>query len=151
MTVAPVEGRPGALRPVGRAHLVRMAKIALLIDASTDSSGRAALEERLRASGHEVTRIGEGPPDARIVMVGDLPMLAAALVAYNIITPLAPIKTRANYPDGAWAWRLQNGIKDERGHYHQITNVLFYAPFRTLPDHLWYREGLSFRNGSQKV
>src|SRR5688500_17632548 len=47
--------------------------------------------------------------------------LAAALVAYNIITPLAPIKTRANYPDGAWAWRLQNGIKDERGHYHQIT------------------------------
>jgi arabinofuranosyltransferase len=77
--------------------------------------------------------------------------LAAALVAYNIITPLAPIKTRANYPDGAWAWRLQNGIKDERGHYHQITNVLFYAPFRTLPDHLWYREGLSFRNGAEKV
>ena len=77
--------------------------------------------------------------------------LAAALVAYNIITPLAPIKTRANYPDGAWAWRLQNGIKDERGHYHQITNVLFYAPFRALPDHLWYREGLSFRNGAEKV
>jgi arabinofuranosyltransferase len=77
--------------------------------------------------------------------------LAAAVVAYNILTPLAPIKTRANYPDGAWAWRLQNGIKDERGHYHQITNVLFYAPFRTLPDHLWYREGLSFRNGSEKV
>ena len=77
--------------------------------------------------------------------------LAAVLVAYNIIMPLAPIKTRANYPDGAWAWRLQNGIKDERGHYHQITNVLFYAPFRSLPDHLWYREGLSFRNGSEKV
>jgi arabinofuranosyltransferase len=77
--------------------------------------------------------------------------LGAALVAYNVIAPLAPVKTRANYPDGAWPWRLQNGIKDERGHYHQITNVLFYAPFRTLPDHLWYREGISFRNSSEKV
>ncbi len=77
--------------------------------------------------------------------------LGAALVAYNVIAPLAPVKTRANYPDGAWAWRLQNGIKDERGHYHQISNVLFYAPFRALPDHLWYREGISFRNSSEKV
>ncbi len=77
--------------------------------------------------------------------------LGAALVAYTVIAPLAPVKTRANYPDGAWAWRLQNGIKDERGHYHQISNVLFYAPFRALPDHLWYREGISFRNGSEKV
>ena len=77
--------------------------------------------------------------------------LGAALVAYNVIAPLAPVKTRANYPDGAWAWRLQNGIKDERGHYHQITNVLFYAPFRALPDHLWYREGISFRNSAEKV
>ena len=76
--------------------------------------------------------------------------LGAALVAYNVIAPLAPIKTRAVY-DGAWAWRLQNGIKDERGHYHQITNVLFYAPFRTLPDHLWFREGISFRNSPEKV
>ena len=77
--------------------------------------------------------------------------LGAALVAYNVFAPLAPVKTRANYPDGAWAWRLQNGIKDERGHYHQITNVLFYAPFRALPDHLWYREGISFRNSAEKV
>ena len=77
--------------------------------------------------------------------------LGAVLVAYNVIAPLAPVKTRANYPDGAWAWRLQNGIKDERGHYHQITNVLFYAPFRALPDHLWYREGISFRNSPEKV
>lgn len=77
--------------------------------------------------------------------------LGAALVAYNVIAPLAPVKTRASYPDGAWAWRLQNGIKDERGHYHQISNVLFYAPFRALPDHLWYREGVSFRNSSEKV
>jgi arabinofuranosyltransferase len=77
--------------------------------------------------------------------------LGAALVVYNVIAPLAPVKTRADYPDGAWAWRLQNGIKDERGHYHQISNVLFYAPFRALPDHLWYREGISFRNSPEKV
>jgi hypothetical protein len=77
--------------------------------------------------------------------------LGAALVAYNVMAPLAPVKTRANYPDGAWAWRLQNGIKDERGHYHQISNVLFYAPFRALPDHLWYRQGISFRNSPEKV
>ena len=76
--------------------------------------------------------------------------LGAALVAYNVMTPLAPIKTRASY-DGAWPWRQQNGIKDERGHYHQITNVLFYAPFRTLPDHQWFREGISFRNSPDKV
>ena len=77
--------------------------------------------------------------------------LGAVLVAYNVIAPLAPVKTRASYPDGAWPWRLQNGIKDERGHYHQITNVLFYAPFRALPDHLWYREGSSFRSSPEKV
>ncbi len=76
--------------------------------------------------------------------------LGIALIAYTVIAPLAPVKTRASY-DGAWPWRLQNGVKDERGHYHQITNVLFYAPFRTLPDHVWYREGISFRNGSEKV
>ena len=77
-------------------------------------------------------------------------ILAAALIGYNLIAPLAPIKTRASY-DGAWPWRLQNGVKDERGHYHQITNVLFYAPFRTLPDHVWFREGISFRNSPEKV
>lgn len=77
--------------------------------------------------------------------------VGAAVVTYNLIAPLAPVKTRADYPDGAWAWRLQNGIKDERGHYHRISNVLFYAPFRALPDHQWYREGLSFRNGAERV
>jgi arabinofuranosyltransferase len=77
-------------------------------------------------------------------------VLGAGLLVYNVIAPLAPVKTRASY-DGAWPWRLQNGVKDERGHYHQITNVLFYAPFRTLPDHVWFREGISFRNSPEKV
>jgi len=76
--------------------------------------------------------------------------VAAGLVLYNVFIPLVPAKTTAAY-DGAWPWRSQNGIKDERGHYHRITNVLFYSPFRELPDHTWMREGLSFRNGPDKV
>ena len=75
---------------------------------------------------------------------------AATLVAYNVLMPIVPIKTTGSY-DAAWAWRSQNGIKDERGHYHRITNVFFYSPFRDLPDHTWMREGLSFRNGPDKV
>lgn len=75
---------------------------------------------------------------------------AATLVAYNMLMPIVPIKTTGSY-DAAWAWRSQNGIKDERGHYHRITNVFFYSPFRDLPDHTWMREGLSFRNGPDKV
>ena len=75
---------------------------------------------------------------------------AAVLVMYNLLMPLAPVKTTGSY-DAAWPWRSQNGIKDERGHYHRITNVFFYSPFRELPDHTWMREGLSFRNGPEKV
>ena len=65
---------------------------------------------------------------------------AAALVLYNVLIPLAPVKTTGDY-DAAWPWRSQNGIKDERGHYHRVTNVLFYSPFRDLPDQTWMREG----------
>jgi len=83
--------------------------------------------------------------DRRVIFI-----LGAGLVGYNLIAPLAPIKTRASY-DGAWDWHLQNGIKDERGHYHRLTNVLFYDPFRTMPDHVWFREGISFRNSDEKV
>ena len=75
---------------------------------------------------------------------------AAALVVYNVMMPIVPLKTTAGY-DAAWPWRSQNGIKDERGHYHQITNVFFYSPFRELPDHTWVREGRSFSQGPEKV
>lgn len=90
---------------------------------------------------------------ALIAILGDrdyYPAAAAALVAYNVLMPIVPLKTTGSY-DAAWAWRSQNGIKDERGHYHRITNVFFYSPFRDLPDHTWMREGLSFRNGPEKV
>jgi arabinofuranosyltransferase len=78
------------------------------------------------------------------------PWALGALVAYNVVMPIVPIKTTSSY-DAAWAWRTQNGIKDERGHYHQGTNILFYSPFRQLPDFVWVNEGTSFRNGPDKV
>ena len=65
---------------------------------------------------------------------------AGGLVLYNLLIPIVPVKTTATY-DGAWPWRTQNGIKDERGHYHQATNILFFSPFRELPDFVWVREG----------
>lgn len=74
----------------------------------------------------------------------------AGLVAYNVLMPIVPIKTTGSY-DAAWAWRSQNGIKDERGSYHRGTNVLLYSPFRPLPDFPWVTEGTSFRNGTEKV
>lgn len=75
---------------------------------------------------------------------------AALLIVYNLFVPLAPVKTTADY-DAGWPWRSQNGVKDERGHYHRLTNVLFYSPFRELPDHQWVREGRSFKEGRDKV
>jgi arabinofuranosyltransferase len=78
------------------------------------------------------------------------PWVLTALIVYNLLMPIVPIKTTSRY-DAAWAWRTQNGIKDERGHYHQGTNILFYSPFRQLPDFVWVNEGTSFRNGPEKV
>lgn len=78
------------------------------------------------------------------------PQVTGALLVYNLLIPIAPIKTTASY-QAAWPWRSQNGIKDERGYYHQGTNVLFFSPFRELPDFVWVREGTSFRNSPEKV
>ena len=79
-----------------------------------------------------------------------VPWVGGALLVYNLLMPIVPVKTTATY-DAAWLWRTQNGIKDERGHYHRATNILFFSPFRELPDFVWVREGLSFRNGTEKV
>jgi arabinofuranosyltransferase len=75
---------------------------------------------------------------------------AAALVLYNVLVPLVPVKTTASY-DGAWPWRTQNGIKDERGHYHRATNLLFFSPFRELPELTFVREGISFGSSPARV
>ena len=64
--------------------------------------------------------------------------------------PIVPIKTTATY-DAAWPWRTQNGIKDERGHWHQNSNLLRFAPFNALPDSPFGREGLSFGASEQQA
>ena len=73
----------------------------------------------------------------------------AALAAYNLAAPLAPIKSGPGYVQG-WAWRETNGVQDERGYYHRATNLLYDAP-RERPDHEWYRQGLSFALGPERV
>ena len=75
---------------------------------------------------------------------------AGALVLYNLLLPLAPIKTRTTYEAG-WPWRSQNGVKDERGNYHRATNPFLYSPLRPMPDHVWIREGVSFRASPERV
>ena len=74
---------------------------------------------------------------------------AAALVLYNLLIPLVPVKTTGNY-DAGWPWRTQNGIKDERGHYHRRPTCCS-SPVPQPAGHTWVREGISFRNGPDKV
>jgi arabinofuranosyltransferase len=77
-------------------------------------------------------------------------LLLGFLAFYNIVNPLAPVKTTAAYTM-AWPWRTQNGVKDERGGFHADTNVLFFAPFRNAPDSVWAREGMSLRDSPSDV
>jgi arabinofuranosyltransferase len=78
------------------------------------------------------------------------PWTAGALVLYNLLMPIVPIKTTWTY-DGAWPWRTQNGIKDERGHSFQGSNILTYGAFKPLPDSIYVREGMSFGASDQKA
>jgi arabinofuranosyltransferase len=92
---------------------------------------------------------------AALVVVPDMGRVAASwaaggLVLYTLLMPIVPIRTGPNY-DAAWPWRNQNGIKDERGHYHRGTNILFFSPFRDLPDFVFAREGHSFREAPERV
>lgn len=133
-----------AVRAGGAAR--RAALSAALYCVYTVSVGGDFMSGRFFAMPFMIAAMTIAPAFAAVGAPGAL----AALVAYNVLMPIVPIKTTGRY-DAAWAWRSQNGIKDERGHYHQGTNVLFYSPFRQLPDFVWVNEGLSFRNGPDKV
>jgi len=131
--------------PMGRAAR-RAALSALLYCLYTVSVGGDFMSGRFFALPFLIAAMTVAPAAATV----GAPWVLAALVGYNVLMPIVPIKTTGRY-DAAWAWRSQNGIKDERGHYHQGTNVLFYSPFRQLPDFVWVREGTSFKNGTEKV
>jgi arabinofuranosyltransferase len=124
---------PGAVR--------RAALSALLYVAYTVSIGGDFMGGRFFAMPFLVAVIAMVPEiEASLV-----PWLGAAVVLYNLLVPIVPIKTTASY-DAAWPWRNQNGIKDERGHNHQGSNLLKFAPFENMPnpDLAYGREGLSF-------
>lgn len=133
-----------AVRGGGAAR--RAALSAALYVAYTVSVGGDFMSGRFFAMPFMVAAMAVAPDIATI----GAPWALVALVAYNVVMPIVPIKTTSRY-DAAWPWRTQNGIKDERGHSHQGTNVLFFSPFRQLPDSVWVREGTSFRNGPEKV
>jgi arabinofuranosyltransferase len=67
----------------------------------------------------------------------------AALLLLNLVNPLAPLKTIPN-SDIGWQWRLQNGVKDERGAHNKSVNPLTYEVFRVMPDNPLAREGRSY-------
>jgi arabinofuranosyltransferase len=72
-------------------------------------------------------------------------LLAAAVVAYNVVAPWVPVKTDARKP---WnhPYTIAQNIYDEAGGYRRGTNLLLYAPFSgdrpaaTFPKHRQYQE-----------
>ncbi len=130
----------------GPAAATRAALSAALYVAYTVSVGGDFMSGRFFTTPFLIAVMAVAPVAATL----SAPATLAALVAYNLFMPIVPIKTTSRY-DAAWPWRIQNGIKDERGSYFQGTNVLFFSPFRALPDFTWVREGTSFRNGTEKV
>jgi arabinofuranosyltransferase len=73
--------------------------------------------------------------------------MIAILVAWNIINPLAPIKSGAAY-ESAWNWKDYNGIHDERGAYNKATNLLLYNPIKSMFERgleRWTRKGIRIR------
>lgn len=74
----------------------------------------------------------------------------ALLVVLNVVNPIAPLKT-IPFSDIGWPWRLQNGVKDERGAHHKTVNPLTYEVFRVMPDNPLAREGRSMAASAEKV
>ena len=78
----------------------------------------------------------------------------ALLVVLNVVNPLAPVKTIPAADRGldiGWNWRLQNGVKDERGAIASGVSPLTYEVFRRMPDNLMAREGRSLKASPEKV
>ncbi len=74
----------------------------------------------------------------------------ALLVALNVVNPLAPLKT-IPFSDIGWPWRLQNGVKDERGAHLKTVSPLTYEVFRVMPDNPLAREGRSMAASAEQV
>lgn len=72
------------------------------------------------------------------------------LVAFNVINPLAPLKSIPKLEMG-WNWRLQNGVKDDRGATIAGASPLAFEIFRRMPDNAMAREARSLHASPERV
>jgi arabinofuranosyltransferase len=74
----------------------------------------------------------------------------ALLAGLNILNPLAPLKSIPRLEMG-WNWRLQNGVKDDRGATIAGASPLAFEVFRRMPDNAMAREARSLRASPETV
>jgi len=74
----------------------------------------------------------------------------ALIAAFNIVHPLAPLKSIPLLEMG-WNWRLQNGVKDDRGATIAGASPLAFEVFRRMPDNAMAREARSLRASPERV
>jgi arabinofuranosyltransferase len=72
------------------------------------------------------------------------------IALYNVIFPLAPFKSIPDLEAG-WNWRLQNGVKDDRGSTIAGASPLAFEVFRRMPDNAMAREARSLRASPDPV
>ena len=78
-------------------------------------------------------------------------MAAVGLIAaFNVVHPLAPLKSIPSLEMG-WNWRLQNGVKDDRGATIGGASPLAFEIFRRMPDNAMAREARSLRASPERV
>jgi arabinofuranosyltransferase len=74
----------------------------------------------------------------------------ALIAAFNIVHPLAPVKSIPSLEMG-WNWRLQNGVKDDRGATIGGASPLAFEVFRRMPDNAMAREARSLHASPEPV
>ena len=76
---------------------------------------------------------------------------AIALIAvFNVVHPLVPLKSIPSLEMG-WNWRLQNGVKDDRGATIGGASPLAFEIFRRMPDNEMAREARSLHASPERV
>jgi len=102
-------------------------------------------------------RFFAAPLLASALLVGYLPKkritalaATALLVLWNVVNPLAPVKSTPALEMG-WNWRFQNGVKDDRGATADGASPLTFEVFRRMPDNAMAREARSLRASPDRV
>ena len=69
---------------------------------------------------------------------------------FNVVHPLVPLKSIPSLEMG-WNWRLQNGVKDDRGATIGGASPLAFEIFRRMPDNEMAREARSLHASPERV